>query len=63
MKGISYSDQIKPNNLDIYKKFKISNFKKMKSSLKFCVVAAGEFDIYMQQNQELVSGILLLAMQ
>ena len=46
MKGISYSDQIKPNNLDIYKKFKISNFKKMKSSLKFCMLATCEFDFY-----------------
>jgi len=32
--------------LDIYKKFKVSRTIKMSSSLKFCVLASGEADIY-----------------
>jgi len=32
--------------LDIYKKYKVSQTLKMSSSLKFCVLAAGEADIY-----------------
>jgi len=32
--------------LDIYKKYKVSKTIKMSSSLKFCVLAAGEADIY-----------------
>ena len=36
-----------PNEiLDIYKKYKVSQMLKMSSSLKFCVLAAGEADIY-----------------
>ena len=30
-------------------KYKISSFQKMKSSLKFCVIAAGEFDMYVAE--------------
>ena len=32
--------------LEIYKKYKVSEIIKMSSSLKFCVLAAGEADIY-----------------
>ena len=32
--------------MEIHKKYKISSFQKMKSSLKFCVVAASEYDLY-----------------
>ena len=32
--------------LKIHKKFNVKNFIKMKSSYKFCVIAAGEFDLY-----------------
>ncbi len=36
-----------PNEIiDIYKKYKVSQMLKMSSSLKFCVLAAGEADIY-----------------
>ena len=36
-----------PNEvLDIYKKYKVSQTLRMSSSLKFCVLAAGEADIY-----------------
>ena len=46
IKAISYSDELKPKILEIYKKYKVTSHQKMKSSLKFCVVAAGEFDLY-----------------
>ena len=39
-----------PNEVwDIYKKYKVSQTLKMSSSLKFCVLAAGEADIYAAQ--------------
>ena len=44
--AVSYSDELKPKILEIHKKYKITSHQKMKSSLKFCVVAAGEFDLY-----------------
>jgi len=44
--AISYSNQLKPEIIEIYKKYNITNFTKMKSSLKFCVIASGEYDFY-----------------
>jgi 3'(2'), 5'-bisphosphate nucleotidase len=46
IKAVSYSNELKPEILGIHKKYKITSYQKMKSSLKFCVVAAGEFDLY-----------------
>ena len=46
IKAVSYSNELKDEILEIHKKNKISSFQKMKSSLKFCVIAAGEFDLY-----------------
>ena len=46
IKAISYSNKLKPEILEIHNKYKITSYQKMKSSLKFCVVAAGEFDLY-----------------
>ena len=40
------SDKTPNEVLDIYKKHKVSKIIKMSSSLKFCVLAAGEADIY-----------------
>ena len=34
------------NELQNNKKYKVTEYKKMKSSLKFCVIASGEFDFY-----------------
>ena len=31
---------------EVHKKYSITSHQKMKSSLKFCVIAAGEFDLY-----------------
>ena len=30
----------------MHKKYNVTSHQKMKSSLKFCVIAAGEFDLY-----------------
>ena len=46
LKALSYSNELKSEILDIHKKYKITSHQKMKSSLKFCVIAAGEFDLY-----------------
>jgi 3'(2'), 5'-bisphosphate nucleotidase len=47
--AVSYSNELKPEILKIHKKYKINSFQKMKSSLKFCVIAAGEFDMYVAE--------------
>ena len=47
--AVTYSNIIKPEILKIHKKYGVTNYLKMKSSLKFCVVAAGEFDIYVAE--------------
>ena len=49
LRAVSYSNELKPEILEIHKKYKITSHQKMKSSLKFCVVAAGEFDMYVAE--------------
>ena len=49
IKFVSYSDKIKPEIEKIFKKLNVKKFVKMKSSLKFCVIAAGEFDGYVAE--------------
>jgi 3'(2'), 5'-bisphosphate nucleotidase len=49
IKFVSYSDKIKPEIDKIYKRLGVKNHVKMKSSLKFCVVATGEFDGYVAE--------------
>ena len=44
--AVTYSNKLKPEIIELHKKYKVTNFKKMKSSLKFCVIASGEFDFY-----------------
>ena len=44
--GLTNSDNTPYEILEIYKKYKVSKTIKMSSSLKFCVLAAGEADIY-----------------
>jgi len=46
LKAVSYSDELKSEIAEVHKKYNITSHQKMKSSLKFCVVAAGEFDLY-----------------
>ena len=44
--GLENSGATPPEVLDIYKKYNVSETLKMSSSLKFCILAAGEADIY-----------------
>jgi len=44
--AVSHSSKPPSEVLKIHKKFNVKNFIKMKSSYKFCVIAAGEFDLY-----------------
>ena len=46
LRAVSYSNELKSDISQIHKKYKITYHQKMKSSLKFCVIAAGEFDLY-----------------
>ena len=49
IKAVSYSNDLKPEILKIHKKYQITSHQKMKSSLKFCVVAASEYDLYVAE--------------
>jgi 3'(2'), 5'-bisphosphate nucleotidase len=49
IKFISYSSKIKPEINKIYKDIGVVENVKMKSSLKFCVVASGEYDGYVAE--------------
>ena len=44
--AVSHSNNHKPEVIELYKKYNVTNFTKMKSSLKFCVIASGEYDFY-----------------
>ena len=44
--GLEHSGTTPIEVLDIYKKYKVSKTIKMSSSLKFCILASGEADIY-----------------
>ena len=49
IKFVSYSNKIKPEIEKIHKKFNVKKYVKMKSSLKFCVISAGEYDGYVAE--------------
>ena len=49
IKFVSYSNKIKPEIEEIHKKLNVKSFTRMKSSLKFCVIAAGEYDGYVAE--------------
>ena len=49
IKFVSYSNKIKPEINEIYKKLNVKKYVRMKSSLKFCVVATGEYDGYVAE--------------
>ena len=46
IRAVHYSDKLKPIISEFYKIFGVTEFKRMKSSLKFCVIASSEFDLY-----------------
>ena len=49
IKAVSYSDKLKPIIKEWHKKFNVTSHSKMKSSLKFCVIASGEYDLYITE--------------
>ena len=49
IKAVSYSKNLKPIISEFHKKFGVTQYEKMKSSLKFCVIATGEFDFYVAE--------------
>ena len=49
IKFVSYSNKIKPEIEKIHKELNVKSFTRMKSSLKFCVIAAGEYDGYVAE--------------
>ena len=49
IKAVSYSQNLKPVIAELHKKFGVTEHLKMKSSLKFCVIAAGEYDGYVAE--------------
>ncbi len=49
VKFVSYSNNIKSEIEIIHKKLNVKEVVKMKSSLKFCVIAAGEYDGYVAE--------------
>ena len=49
IKFVSYSNKLKPQIEKIHKKLNVKKFFRMKSSLKFCLIAAGEYDGYVAE--------------
>ena len=46
---VSYSNKLKPEIEQIHKKLNVKRYVRMKSSLKFCVIAAGEYEGYVAE--------------
>ncbi len=49
IKAVCYSNILKPEIVEIHKKLNVNEFVKMKSSLKFCVIATGEYQVYVAE--------------
>jgi 3'(2'), 5'-bisphosphate nucleotidase len=49
IKVVSYSNNLKPEIEKIHKDLEVTEYVRMKSSLKFCVIATGEFDGYVAE--------------
>ena len=49
LKFVSYSNKLKPEINKIYQSMNVAEFKRMKSSLKFCVIASNEYDGYVAE--------------
>ena len=65
IKFVSYSNKIKPEIDKIHKKLNVKSFVRMKSSLKFCVIASGEYDGYVAEPRacewDIAAGHAILA--
>ena len=44
-----YSDKLKPEIFKLHQKYGVTEHHRMKSSLKFCVIASSEYDIYISE--------------
>ena len=49
IKAVHYSEKLKPEIKKLHQKYGVTEFQRMKSSLKFCVIASSEFDIYISE--------------
>jgi len=49
IKAVSYSNNLKPEIIEFHRKLGVKEFVKMKSSLKFCVIASGEYQVYVAE--------------
>jgi 3'(2'), 5'-bisphosphate nucleotidase len=49
IKFVSYSNKIKPEIQKVFDELNVKEYTRMKSSLKFCVIATGEFDGYVAE--------------
>ena len=49
IKFVTYSNKIKPEIQKIFDELNVKQYTRMKSSLKFCVIATGEFDGYVAE--------------
>ena len=49
IKFVSYSNKIKPEISKIFNELNVTEHVRMKSSLKFCVIASGEYDGYVAE--------------
>ena len=48
-KFVSYSSKLKPEIEKFHKELGVTDYVRMKSSLKFCVIATGEYDGYVAE--------------
>ena len=49
IKAVHYSNKLKPEIKKLHQKYGVTEYHRMKSSLKFCVIASSEFDIYISE--------------
>ena len=49
IKAVHYSEKLKPEIKELHLKYGVTEHHKMKSSLKFCVIASSEYDIYISE--------------
>ena len=65
IKAVAYSKNLKPEISKIHKKFGVTEHVRMKSSLKFCVIATGEYDLYVAEPRasewDIAAGHAILA--
>ena len=65
IKAVHYSEKLKPEIKKLHEKYGVTEHQRMKSSLKFCVIATSEFDIYISEPRasewDIAAGHAILA--